>query len=158
MKSMAHDELKAGRVPTENAPRDCGSCNVCCTAMHVRALNKPPGERCQSQGPTGCGIYADRPAACREWFCLWVRDPGQVFDTTHRPDRLGVFFTASPPDGQTGRQRMYAHEVRPGAAHEPKAAQAIGFLERVAPVQIIPFAGDRPPAVTQVTLRGRDVA
>jgi len=153
-KPMATEVESSTRVPTENAPRDCGSCNVCCTAMHVRPLNKPSGERCPHQSPDGCGIYHQRPGVCRTWFCMWVRDDGRVFDASHRPDRLGVFFTAGQPDAQTGQQKLYVHEIRPDAADEPKAAKAIDFMRQVAPVQIIPFAGDREPTITPLTTNG----
>lgn len=143
------------RIPTQNAPRDCGPCNVCCTAMHVRALAKPAGERCRHQSTEGCGIYLDRPAACRDWYCLWVRDNGKVFDASHRPDRLGVFFSASPANPRTGQQELYAHEVRPDAAHEPKAARIIDTLRQVAPITIVPFAGEREPSLTQLTIHGQ---
>ena len=86
------------RVPTENAPRDCGACNVCCTAMHVPPLNKPAGVSCPHQTAAGCGNYAQRPSVCRTWYCMWVRDAGKVFDEAHRPDRLGVFFTSKPDE------------------------------------------------------------
>jgi Fe-S-cluster containining protein len=153
-KPMATQADSSTRVPTENAPRDCGSCNVCCTAMHVRPLNKPSGQRCSHQSTEGCGIYHDRPSVCRTWYCMWVRDDGRIFDATHRPDRLGVFFTASPPDPQTGQQKLYAHEVRELASDEPKAAKAIDFMRQVASVQIVPFAGEREPDFTPLTVNG----
>lgn len=156
MTDMPHSpSANQTRVHTENAPRDCGPCNACCTAMHVRPLGKPAGERCQHQRPQGCGIYLDRPSVCREWYCLWVRDEGRVFDGSHRPDRLGVFFSASPTNARTGQQELYAHEIRPDAANEPKAALAIDGLRQITPVTIVPYPGEREPSVTQLTVNGK---
>lgn len=58
-------------LPTK---RTCDGCDLCCTAMAVHSLNKPPGERCRHLcGAPGksCSIYADRPDDCAEFICLW---------------------------------------------------------------------------------------
>lgn len=143
---------------TENAPRDCGGCNVCCTAMHVRALNKPVGQVCEFQTASGCGNYHDRPAACRQWFCMWVRDTGRVFTDADRPDRLGAFFTASEPDPATGRPTIYVHPIREGAIDEPRLAELIALFEQAAEVQVLDVPQPVDP-LTHLTIRGRrDVA
>lgn len=131
---------------TENAPRDCGGCSACCTAMKVAALSKPAGQHCEHQMPGGCGNYADRPAACREWFCMWVRDGRGLFTEAERPDRLGVFFTASRADPATRRQVIHAHETRPAAASDPAARRRIAFLRQFAPVEVVPYRAAPAPA------------
>lgn len=142
---------------TENAPRDCGGCNVCCTAMKVAPLDKPAGAPCAHQTEAGCGIYGDRPSVCKVWFCMWVRDEGRIFDDVdHRPDRLGVFFTASPRD-EAGRQTIFAHEIRPKASDEPDARSVIEFLRQAAPVAVVPYQPP-PDATTRLTINGRDAA
>jgi len=143
---------------TEDAPRDCGGCNVCCTAMRVAPLNKPAGTPCEHQTDRGCGIYRERPSACRAWFCMWVRDPGRIFNDAHRPDRLGVFFTASGPDPETGKQTIYVHEVRPDAAADPDARAVIDFLAGVAPVQVIPYRPPRNETPVSLTLNRNSFA
>ena len=58
-------------LPTK---RQCGECDLCCTAAGVYAIGKPPGVRCDKlSGVPGasCSIYADRPADCSQFFCLW---------------------------------------------------------------------------------------
>ncbi|MBI1369374.1 MAG: hypothetical protein GC162_12065 [Planctomycetes bacterium] len=139
----------------ELGPRECGACNVCCTAMHVRPLNKPAGQRCEHQTPAGCGNYENRPPVCREWHCMWVRDPRKVFTDEQRPDKLGVFFTASLPDPATGKQTIHVHELAPEAANRPDAAAAIGFLRQFAPVSIVPA---KTNMLTPLTLAGKAVA
>lgn len=71
--------------------RACGSCNVCCVALTINdaQLQKLPGHRCRhAQRDNSCGIYADRPRTCQEYYCgwralKWVREG-------LRPDRSGV--------------------------------------------------------------------
>jgi hypothetical protein len=133
--------------------RQCGDCNICCTAMKVPALDKPAGVRCVHQTPQGCGNYEHRPAPCREWYCLWVRDQHGLFNDSQRPDRLGIFFTASPPDA-AGRQVIGAHETHPGAAHSFDAKQLILFLGQFAKVRVIPA----PTPITPLTVKGQTAA
>lgn len=43
---------------------------MCCEVLRIEALGKPELTPCpHMQG--GCTIYADRPTACREFFCGW---------------------------------------------------------------------------------------
>ena len=151
---MSEPTGQSDPTKTENAPRDCGGCNVCCTAMRVTPLDKPAGTPCRHESPQGCGIYQTRPEVCRVWFCLWVRDDRSIFNDDHRPDQLGVFFTASEPNPRTGAQSIRAHEIRPAAAEEPEAAKVIEHLRQFAPVIVLPY---RPP-ITDVTVDGRPAA
>lgn len=126
--------------------------------MKVTPLEKPAGSPCPHQSEGGCGIYHERPSVCRVWFCMWVRDEGRIFDDhAHRPDRLGVFFTASPRDPHTGGQTIFAHEVRPKASEERHARAVIEFLRQAAPVAVVPFTPP-PDQTTQVTINGRSAA
>lgn len=144
-----------GSGTTENAPRDCGGCNVCCTAMHVRPLNKPAGERCPQQTEAGCGMYETRPSACREWYCMWVRDPGKLFADEHRPDKLGVFFTASM---NTGKPKLFAHPIRDGATEERAVIERLGFLRQFAEVEVLPTRDVATAPVATLTIEGKEVA
>lgn len=139
---------------TQDAPRDCDGCNVCCTAMRVSALDKPAGVGCEHQTDHGCGNYQHRPEVCRSWFCLWVRDDKAIFTDDHRPDRLGLFFTASQPDPQTGRQAIYAHEIAPGSATRPQAIAAVKYLRQFVPLSLIPFRNQ----LTELTVAGQAAA
>jgi len=142
----------------DSSARQCGDCNICCTAMNVRPLNKPAGYRCEHQTPTGCGNYDNRPSVCRTWYCMWVRDRAGIFTDDHRPDRLGVFFTASKPDLTTGQQTLYAHPIYPGAADRREAVNVIHFLRQFAPVEVLPERGDLRDAPVALTRDGRAVA
>ena len=66
-----------GDVPTEVEPRpgvyQCVACGACCAAPDITALAKPLGVPCRHLGTDHlCGIYADRPAVCRNYRPDWV--------------------------------------------------------------------------------------
>lgn len=105
--------------------------------MRIPSLQKPAHQACAHECPAGCAIYEDRPVECRQWYCLWVRDDGRTFADHHRPDRLGVFFTASRPDPLTGVQIVSVHETLPGIADTPEPQEVISFLRQFMPVQIL---------------------
>lgn len=81
--------------------RTCGSCQLCCKLLPMRAdsrpggaiaamiekgvakpedfksmiheFTKPAGERCPKQKHgKGCAIYTKRPFCCRTWNCRWL--------------------------------------------------------------------------------------
>jgi hypothetical protein len=76
----------------------CDECSACCHLIGVQALHKAAGEWCPHVRPNGggCGIYTDRPQACKTFECLWLqsqksgltRMPGEA-----RPDRCHVVLT-----------------------------------------------------------------
>lgn len=68
--------------------RECGDCVACCELLYVNDLQKPAGTSCKHCTSKGCGIYATRPAVCREWFCGWRRVAGLAEEL--RPDRSGI--------------------------------------------------------------------
>jgi uncharacterized cysteine cluster protein YcgN (CxxCxxCC family) len=54
--------------------KSCGDCGLCCKLMGVEAIAKDAGRWCGHfrKGGGGCGIYADRPQACRDFACMWL--------------------------------------------------------------------------------------
>ena len=106
--------------------KPCGDCRACCTVLGVREFDKPNYQPCQHECSTGCSIYPDRPASCREYFCGWKWGLIEG-DERRRPDNLGVIFDfqAFPAPGV-----LRAWEVRPGAASEPPARYLMQKLER----------------------------
>ncbi|TCS13230.1 YkgJ family cysteine cluster protein [Caulobacter sp. BK020] len=66
--------------------RICGDCGMCCKLMGVAVLDKPAHAWCgHYRKGAGCGIYADRPAACADYACCWLNAPN--LDDRWRPDR-----------------------------------------------------------------------
>lgn len=72
--------------------RACDDCTVCCTVCGIDELAKPADTRCVHLAVDGgCGIYAQRPGACRDFFCGWRRLPWLTNNL--RPDRSGIIIT-----------------------------------------------------------------
>lgn len=71
--------------------RDCGDCVLCCLVMRVLELNKPEAIKCKYCVRTGCLIYEERPASCRNFHCLWqFKKLFKDKKGKRRPDRLGA--------------------------------------------------------------------
>lgn len=64
-------EFKAA-LPEE---RECGSCYACCVHLGIAELRKYAGQTCKhldgAKPEARCSIYAKRPAACANYYCLW---------------------------------------------------------------------------------------
>lgn len=102
--------------------RKCGRCTGCCTALGVDAVGKKDMERCVHElKHKGCAIYADRPAQCRNFFCLWKLGFGTRKDA---PDQIGVVFDGYIDDA--GRAVLRAAEVRAGAMEPGTRGAALG--------------------------------
>jgi hypothetical protein len=66
--------------------KSCGDCGMCCKLMGVEALRKPPHAWCgHFRKGAGCAIYADRPRACADFACYWLKAEG--LGDAWRPDR-----------------------------------------------------------------------
>lgn len=65
--------------------KSCGPCGLCCKLMTIPALQKPSHSWCPNYVmKQGCGIYAERPDACRAFMCQYlVSDLPEAW----RPDR-----------------------------------------------------------------------
>jgi hypothetical protein len=62
-------------------------------------LKKPANQWCVhcKPGLHGCQIYPHRPKVCRDFHCLWLRQPG-IADR-YRPDLIGLYVAScSFPD------------------------------------------------------------
>lgn len=53
--------------------RNCGPCDMCCTALAVRELDKPPWTPCVhlAGDGSGCRVWGEHPTSCRTFACLW---------------------------------------------------------------------------------------
>lgn len=82
---MRSDPLTA---PAHRA-KACGPCTMCCKLLAVPELEKPMGVLCAHARPgQGCGIYLERPHACRSFQCVWLLDPEMPH--RFRPDQSKV--------------------------------------------------------------------
>lgn len=53
--------------------RACGSCDLCCTVMGVRELEKQPFNACShlAGDGRGCAMWGAHPPTCQSFHCLW---------------------------------------------------------------------------------------
>jgi len=74
--------------------RECGDCTLCCKVMAIEELAKPASSWCSHCKPGhGCLIYADRPAECQTFSCLWLVD--DQLDPHWKPNKSKLVLTTS---------------------------------------------------------------
>ena len=121
--------------------RTCGECRLCCKLLAVGKageddFKKPAGKWCKHACESGCGIQETKPAACVEYYCIWLRG---LFADDHRPDRskvivsleyaAGATYTA---DGRTvpGTDAVWCvYEQIPGVTMQRRAKLIVAELE-----------------------------
>jgi len=85
--------LKGFPMAGSRNERTGDGCTACCFTHAVVALQKPSGEWCVNcDVGAGCHIYADRPRACADFACLWIKEG--LGDAHDRPDVLRVVVSA----------------------------------------------------------------
>ncbi|MBS0264382.1 MAG: hypothetical protein JSS02_20775 [Planctomycetes bacterium] len=104
----------------------CGDCGACCVLLPIVELNKPGRWACDHLTRQGCGCYDERPGACREFHCVWLRG-ALGSDVALRPDRLGVMFDWFQIRG-TGEECCQALELWPGAFDDARVGQLLQIL------------------------------
>lgn len=79
--------------------KSCGDCGLCCKLLAIEALGKKDGDWCGHfrKGGGGCGVYADRPDACRVFSCLWLHS--DRLDEAWKPNRA-KFVLYTDPEGR----------------------------------------------------------
>jgi len=92
--------------------RSCGECQMCCTEVAVKPLNKPMGQRCQFQCGTGCAIYKDRPSPCAQYNCSWMDGHLPI---KARPDNCGMLFETTWIEEPRELHIVFGWELVPGA-------------------------------------------
>jgi hypothetical protein len=103
-----------------SAPRECGTCSLCCTVLRVDELRKLGGTPCAYQREArGCAIHDTKPAICRAYQCLWLR--GALGDGD-RPDQLGAVLDVVALGGSPW---LEIREASPGAFERSMRLQAI---------------------------------
>lgn len=113
-------------------PDGCGGCDACCIVFGVEELDKPPYTPCtklltlgmrNSRNDGGCSVYPDRPPACKDFECMWLKGVFGLQNPHHRPDRLGLIFNLTHPNSIYGQQILTAWEAWEGAADEYQAKE-----------------------------------
>lgn len=118
------------KKPKKPAPaparRQCGDCTACCSALGVPELAKKPGDPCSNICASRCAIYADRPASCRAFECLWLKGLGTGRD---RPDLSGVVLSSGTGDFPELGQVVTAFPATAGSLDTLRAGL---FLDSIA--------------------------
>lgn len=93
---------------------------------------------CEHLCSAGCGIYAERPGACRKFECQWLLGEFEldgVTETETRPDACGVIFHHRP---ESAFGDLYvACEIEVGASSTGLAKRIIAGLEEKRLVMIV---------------------
>jgi len=111
---------------------------MCCRTLEIAELGKPHGTDCpHCVRGTGCGIYADRPTVCGEFYCGYLALP--FVDARWFPDECGMMIF---PDAANNRLAVHVDPARPDAwqaaayhadlRHWAVAAEKMGFQVYVA--------------------------
>lgn len=141
-------------------PRHCGTCSACCRWPSVAEIDKPARVACRFLAKQGfrCTIYEDRPKACSDYRCTWLRGMGSAIENRDRPDTCHVLIDRRST--QFGVV-LVAKSLTPGAA--PMSRKGKRAIERTTrdeglPLlvinddeQIIAAAG--PPDFMQIVAR-----
>lgn len=91
--------------------RACNTCTMCCWVLDIAELAKPAGAQCpHCIGGSGCGIYADRPRVCGEFYCGYLALP--FVHARWFPDdcRMMIY-----PDAANGRLAVHVDPACPDA-------------------------------------------
>ncbi len=127
-------------LPVVSRPglRQCNTCTVCCVALpipegHLNMGAKPAGVPCSNLAGCGCGIYKDRPRACRDFFCTWLSDTS--WPEAWRPDRSGLLCLRE--ELAPGLIGAAAYEVAPGALRSRVADLILRALQATVSVLVV---------------------
>jgi hypothetical protein len=91
-------KIRCAAIPSANKAvstnKICGECTLCCRVMAIEALAKPASAWCPQCRPgRGCLIYANRPAECQAFNCLWLVN--DLLDQRWKPSKSRFVLTTS---------------------------------------------------------------
>jgi hypothetical protein len=88
---------------------------------------KPRRQHCGYVCSTGCSIYKEKPGACTEFECEWLK--GNVPEDL-KPNECGVIFWTEP-FYEMGGPHLVAEEAWPGAENEERFKEVCETMSRV---------------------------
>jgi hypothetical protein len=125
--------------------RVCGDCTLCCKVMAIETLAKPPNVWCADCRPGhGCMRYAERPAECHDFNCLWLIHAD--IPEHWKPSRSKMVLTTS----EDGIEIRCDHASPAGWRKDPYAAdiRAWAASGQMNDVTVLVIAGQRMTLVT----------
>lgn len=77
--------------------RECGDCTICCTWLVGESYGNSfgCGKSCKFLEENKCGIYDDRPEACKNYQCAWSQ---HLLLEEMRPDKCGIIVSVEKKD------------------------------------------------------------
>ncbi|MFI4861157.1 MAG: hypothetical protein ACIAXF_10790 [Phycisphaerales bacterium JB063] len=120
--------------------------------LAIEPLDKPGFAPCPHACGSGCAVYADRPACCRDFTCLWLQ--GHLAEED-RPDKLGVVLTTTGHP-ELGMVPLLV-EVHDGAVQQPRVKDAVRRLLAHSAVAIATPAGGKLLRPTALTVEGESL-
>lgn len=102
---------------TNTVRRACDGCRACCILPEIVVVDSPAYVACSHLTDKGCGIYTQRPAICRNFYCEWARGFAPEW---MKPDQCGIL-----PGHTADHAAMQLWEVWPHAAAEARVLQFI---------------------------------
>jgi hypothetical protein len=100
--------------------RSCAGCEMCCTTMAVRELEKPPGAPCAHLAPRGgCGVWGDHPGSCKAFACLW-RGSDALLPPDLFPADCGFLLALDPTETWPTVVKLCPEPDRPDAWDTPR--------------------------------------
>jgi hypothetical protein len=101
--------------------RGCDGCDMCCTALAVRELDKPPWTSCRHLAADGggCAVWGEHPGDCKSFACLWrgsdVLLPADLF-----PADCGFLLALDPAATWPTVVKLCVEAARPDAWDTPR--------------------------------------
>lgn len=131
--------------PQPHPARTCDGCTLCCKTERVEYLQKPKGVLCKHCDGSGCSIHAQRPAACRNFHCLWLLDPAMPDDM--KPSLIGAYAYGAVENGHLNvvstdgqEERLVEYVTQERGLH--------AMVERGHMIEFVPAQGrPMPPAI-----------
>jgi hypothetical protein len=117
---MSDDDTWRETLADLPTTRGCEGCEMCCTVMAVRELDKPAWSPCVHLAKGGgCGIWGAHPASCKTFTCLWrgsdVLLPPDLF-----PADCGFLLALDPAEAWPTVVKVCAEAARPDAWDSPR--------------------------------------
>lgn len=107
--------------------RSCAGCTLCCKLAGVPELHKDDGRWCpHCDARNGCRIYAERPASCRVFVCLWRAGYGR---DEMKPSQVRVM--GGLEDRADGSGRLWHLDVDPSRPDAWRSPLVREFLDAV---------------------------
>ena len=125
---MTDDDAWRGALTALPTHRTCDGCEMCCTVMAVRELEKPPWSPCRRLAPGGgCGVWGAHPASCKSFTCLW-RASDMLLPPDLFPAGCGFLLALDPAETWPTVVKICAEERRPNAWDTPRNRRIFAAL------------------------------